>query len=57
MNVTNGFKKFGEVVASSNGKWQFIYNGRLVREFDTLLMAQNYIKARYGLIIEKGCNN
>ena len=52
MVVTNGFKQFGEVV-ESKGKWQFIYNGRLVREFDTLSMAQNYIKARYGLIIEK----
>ena len=52
MVVTNGFKQFGEVV-ESNGKWQFIYNGRLVREFDTLLMAKNYIRSRYGLIIEK----
>ena len=52
MAVTNGFKQIGEVV-ESKGNWQFIYNGRLVREFDTLFMAKNYIKARYGLIIEK----
>ena len=53
MVVTNGFKQFGEVNLSSNGKWQFIYNGRLIKEFETLFMAKNYIKARYGLIIEK----
>ena len=52
MVVTNGFKQFGEVV-ESHGKWQFIDNGRSVKEFDTLFMAKNYIKSRYGLIIEK----
>ena len=51
-NVTNGFKVFGEVVKQGN-KWSFIYNGRTVKQFDTLWMAQNYIKARYGLIIEQ----
>ena len=54
MVVTNGFKQFGEVI-ESNGKWQFIYNGRLVREFETLFMAKNYIRARYGLIFFNYC--